>query len=150
MSEQPQTVRIDEIASEIISHDRTNMFYNYWSLYKQTAYLSDVKDFFFRSDPEEGYHNLAIIGDGKVVDIEGDDTNHSGNLGIIRLSSVARVFLRLHPFPNLAHAEDASLTLLISLLGQEGTGPYWGAKSSKEEERLRAFSRTLIQECGSQ
>ncbi len=141
-----QTESLSNIVAGALSHGEFSSFRKYWKLYKQTTPLTEIAGFFFRSEPNEGYFNLAILGEGRVIDIEGDDKENKGNLSVIGTDSVEEVIFRIEPLPNLRNAQNASLTVLLKRTGQGATGPYWAAMTPEEEERLHDFAQRLIGE----
>lgn len=141
-----QTESLNSIVADALSHGEFSSFRKYWKLYKQTTPLTEIAGFFFRSEPHEGYFNLALLGEGRVIDVEGDDKENRGNLSVIGADSVEQVIFRIEPLPNLRNGQGASLTMLLKLVGRDITGPYWAAMTPEEEERLHEFAQRLIEE----
>ena len=129
----------------ILSCGNAGRFRQYWELYKQVAEITAMQGLFIRSDDGAGYFNVAIIGEGRIADIEGDESGGTGAMHVYPLSSVRELALHRGPLPSLPHSQGASLVLLLSLTGQDSSGPYWVAKTPDDEERLLSFSRSLVQ-----
>ena len=91
-----------------------------------------------------GYCNVAIIADGLLIDIEGDDNDNTGNLTFQPLESISAVRVRAEPLRGLDHSRDALLVVLANRVGEEGVGLHWVAKTEEDEERLLAFAKTLV------
>ena len=89
------------------------MFAQYWELYEETADTSKIEWFYLNVEPQQplkgGYCNVAIIGGGLLIDVEGDDTNHSGSLSLGPLESFSSVAMQKGALPGLSHSQDASL-----------------------------------------
>jgi hypothetical protein len=105
--------------------------------------MEDVEAFYYFATTEPKYGNVAVITDGKVIDIEGDDSDGSGSLTIRDLSSIAAVHLRTAPMEGYQRSAGASLLLSTRLVGESNTGPYWVAVTTQQEERLIQFASAL-------
>jgi hypothetical protein len=119
-------------------------FHQYWDIYELIAEVSEIQGLFIRIDEDAGYCNIAIIGDGRIVDIEGDDGNGSGNTHIYSLRSVGEVLFYRGSLPSLRRSVGASLLMVTRIVGRDESGPYWGAKNPEEEELLVGFGQALV------
>ena len=137
--------QLAEAIAKVSALPNTTKFRQYWDIYKLTAEVSDIQGLVFRIDADTGYCNIAIVGDGRIVDIEGDDGDGSGNTNIYPLRSVSEVIFHRGSLPSLRRSPGASLMVLLRLVGRDGSGPYWVAKTPEEEELLVGFGRTLVQ-----
>ncbi len=152
MSTRDRSAQLSQIVEEAIENFQLESFEAYWELYEETAQVNSVQAFFVRVDADNGpygqsrgdYCNVAIIGDGLLIDIEGDDSDDSGNLSVHPLKSLSRVSLRNGPLQNLSHSQGASLVVIANQIGDEHVGPYWVAKTDDEEEHLLKFAQALV------
>ncbi len=133
----------DKVA-QILSINNANRFRQYWAMYEQTAEITGIQGLIVTSEENTGYFNVAIIGDGRIVDVEGNDSEGSGSLSIYPIKSVSEVTLHQGSIPSLSHSQGASLVLLLGLVGQDESGPYWTAKPPGDAEQLLKFARTLV------
>ena len=136
--------QLDRIVTQGITLHNAK-FRQYWELYKQAAEIPDVEGLFVKIEEEARYSNVAVVGDGRLVDIEGDDSDDSGNLHIYSLGAVREVIIRLGSLPSLPSTKGATLLVVTRLAGQDGTGPYWVAKTPEQEEKLLSFAQCLVQ-----
>ena len=137
--------QLAEALARVAALPNTTKFRQYWDIYQLTAEVSEIQGLFIRIDEDAGYCNIAIIGDGRIVDIEGDDKNGSGNTHIYPLMSVGEVLFYRGSLPSLSRSPGASLLVLTKIVGRDGSGPYWPAKNPEEEELLVGFGRALVQ-----
>lgn len=131
--------------SEMAGRRGLNTFRRYWDLCNQAKRLEDVGAFYCFATNEPKYGNVAIIADGKVIDVEGDDSDGSGAVSIRDLSSIAAVHLRLGPIDGYRYSQDASLVVATRLVGESNAGPYWVAVTPQDEVQLLQFASTLIE-----
>ena len=102
-----------------------------------------VRVFYLAAD--EGYGNLAIITDRSFIDIEADDDDDDlGYISVTTIESIAKVHFRAGPVPTLPNSEDAQLTIILSIVGATGSGPYWIAETDAEYKRLTRFGAALM------
>ena len=123
------------------------MFARYWELYERSAAIADLRSFFVRVETRStsgGYCNAAIIGDGLLVDVEGDDGNNSGSLSVQSLDDLGRVLIHVGPLRGFPLSQGARLVVLALPKGQEQAGSHWVAKTPDDEERLLEFATELI------
>ena len=137
--------QLAEAVATIWGHNGAAAFRQNWETYKQIAEVSEIQGIFFGLDADEGRYNVAIIGDGRIVDIDADDGINSGGTFITSLSSIGQVILLRKSLASIPRSIGASLLLVARFRGTEEIGPYWVAKTPEEEERLLSFARTLVQ-----
>ena len=136
--------QLAEARARVSALPNTTKFRQYWDIYELTAEVSDIQGLFIAIDADAGYCNIAIIGDGRIVDIEGDDGKGSGNTHIYPLRSVGEVLFYRGALPSLSRSLGASLLIVTRIVGRDESGPYWAAKNPEEEELLVGFGRTLV------
>lgn len=148
MSGSDNSAHLTRIVEKAIKEHGLNMFAEYWELYKDTAHISSVQRFFVTIDSQQrlsgGYCNVAVMGDGLLVDIEGDDSRSSGSLTVESLASVTRVSIHAESLPGLQISQGASLVLIADSIGQSDIGFHWVAKTEDEEEHLIQFAKSLV------
>ena len=139
---------LDRIVEQAIENGGFPTFAQYWEIYSLTADLSAVQAFYFRTEsqyPFGAYCNAAIIGDGLLVDIEGDETKKSGGLTMASLDSISGVSIHAGSLPGLPSSNGASLVVLSRRPAETNVGLHWVAKSDEEEEHLLSFAKCLVQ-----
>ena len=147
MSDGSPSSQLDRTVQRSISSVRMVMFARYWELYERSAAVADVRRFFVRTETRlmgGGYCNAAIIGDGLLVDVEGDDGDHSGSLTVHSLDAFDEVFIHAGSLPGLPSSQGARLVVVAELKGKEDAGTHWVAKTPDEEDRLLEFAEELI------
>lgn len=136
------------IVEKAIEEHGFGTFAKYWELYEETVDVSDVQRFYFTMEPQwhgnGGYCNVAIIGDGLLVDVEGDDTRRSGGLNMQTLDSVTRVSAHAGALPGIPNAQGATLIIMTDRANEHNVGIYWVAKTDEDQERLIQFTSTLV------
>ena len=129
-------------------------FAQYWELYEDTTDIQSIKGFFVRTKVEDhaldytggGYCNVAVICDGLIIDIEGDDEDKTGSLTFHPLESVSSVEIHAEPLRGLDASRGALLVVLANRVGEEDIGLHWVAKTEQEKERLLKFAQVLVSE----
>ena len=144
MSQQNQPQQLDATVQDLLERYDLNTFRRYWELLKRTAPLRDVQAFFFCVDPATGYCNVAVLSEGKVIDVEGDDSDGTGGASIRDLASIAAIHLRLGQLEGFSRTHGASVVAVTRLMGEAGSGPYWSAQTPAEEDRLLRFAQNLV------
>lgn len=135
--------RLEYIVEGLIQEHRFDTFRKYWEIYKETARISDVSAAHIVSKPRDSYLNVAIMGEGLVVDIEGEDHPGDGALHVDPLKIIAGILISTEPLVGFPKLQGASLMVVTKLMGEPNTGPYWGAWSPDEEDTLKGFARSL-------
>ena len=144
MSAFNQTRQAGTAVAELLSGHSLDTFRRYWALYERAVAVQNVQAFYLKIEPEQGYCNFAVVGDGKVVDVEGDDSNGSGGISIRNLSAISGVAFYLGSLTGFPRTQGASLVAVAKLVGETASGPYWAAWTEDEERQLVGFARVLI------
>ena len=147
MSSGSPSSQLDQTVERLIRNGRLAMFARYWELYQRTSVITEVQSFFVRTEDGSavgGYCNAAIIGDGLLVDVEGDDRDRSGSLTAHSLDAFDEVFIHDGPLRGLPSSQGARLVVVAELKGQESAGTHWVAKTLAEEDMLLDFAAVLI------
>ena len=141
MNTKSQSLRAS--VSEMLGQYGLSTFSRYWNLCNRAERIEDVEAFYCFATTEPKYGNVAVITHGKVIDVDGDDSDGSGAVSIRDLSSIAAVFLHAAPIEGYKRSEGASLVVSTRLVGESNTGPYWVAVTAQQEERLVQFASAL-------
>ncbi len=152
MSTRNFSAQIASIVERAIEVHKLEKFAEYWELYADTADVQSIKGFFVKTEIQDdafgytggGYCNVAIIGDGLLIDIEGNDNDNTGSLTFQPLEAISAVRVRAGSLSGLDHSRDALLVVFVNRVGEEGVGLYWVAKTEEDEEHLLAFAKTLV------
>ena len=149
MSNIDRSVQLSRIVESAIEEHGLDMFAQYWELYEETADISEIQRFYVNIEPQQtsggGYCNVAIIGDGLVVDIEGDDVRRSGSLSLDSIEKISSVGIHMGQLPGLPNSQNASLVVVVQRVGESDVALYWTARADDDEERLLEFARVLVQ-----
>lgn len=144
MADKDLAGKLAAAAAKLLASNSTN-FRQYWELYLQTAETSSIQNLFVRAAEGGGYSNIAIMGNGRIADIEGDDNENSGSLRFYALSTVSEVILHRGSIKSLSRSQGASLVMLIRLGGTDESLPYWAATTPDQEVQLLEFAQSLVQ-----
>ena len=144
MSQPNPSQQLDATVEDLLKHYNPNTFRRYWELYRRAVPLTEVRASFVGVDPTTSYYNVAILGDGKLVDIEGDDTGGTGYVGFQSLTGIGAVVLREGQIEGFSRSQGASLVMFTRLVGETNAGPYWVARTTPEVDRLTQFTKFLV------
>ena len=137
------TKQMAAVVERTIEENQLEAFEEYWELSRELIDGLPVRAFYLAAD--EGYGNLAIITDRSIIDIEADDDDDDfGYVSVTTIESIAKVHFRAGPVPTLPDSEDAQLTIILSIAGATGSGPYWIAETDAEYKRLTRFGAALM------
>ena len=137
------TEQMESVVGRTIKENELAAFEEYWDLSKELIAGLPVRAFYVVAD--EGYGNLAIITDRSIIDIEADDDdNDLGYISVTTIESIAKVHFRAGPVHTIPNSEDSQLTIILSMIGATGTGPYWIAETDTECKHLKRFGAALM------
>ena len=137
------TKQMATVVERTIEENELEAFEEYWELSRELIDGLPVRAFYLAAD--EGYGNLAIITDRSIIDIEADDDDDDfGYVSVTTIESIAKVHFRAGPVPTLPDSQDAQLTIILSITGATGSGPYWIAETDAEYKRLTRFGAALM------
>ena len=150
MTTRNRSSQLTRTVKKAIEEQKLDKLVEYWELYQDTCRVSFVEAFYMRTESHRSksggsYCNIAVIGDGLLVDIEADDADSSGNLAVYPLKSLSDLSILTGSILNFAPSQGASLVVLANRLGEEGVGLHWVAKTEEDEENLQRFAKSLIQ-----
>ena len=135
--------QMETVVERTIEENELEAFEEYWKLSRELIAGLPVRAFYLAAD--EGYGNLAIITDRSIIDVEADDDDHEfGYISVTAIESIAKVHFRAGPVPTLPDSEDAQLTIILSITGATGSGPYWIAETDVEYKHLMRFGAALM------
>ena len=136
------TKQMETVVERTIEENELEAFAEYWGLSKELIAGLPVRAFYLAAD--EGYGNLAIITDRSIIDIEADDDDDDlGYISLTTIESIAKVHFRAGPVQTVPNSEDAQLTIILSIAGATGSGPYWIAETDAEYKHLTRFGAAL-------
>ena len=146
------SAQLASIVKRAIEEHKLSKFAEYWELYADAADVQSIKGFFVKTDIQDdafdyaggGYCNVAIITEGLVIDIEGDDNDNTGNLAFHTIDSFSSIELHTRALRGLESSHGALLVVLANRAGQENIGLHWIAKTEQDKERLLAFAKKLV------
>ena len=141
MSRQDLTEQLHKLVDSILVEHDLDVFEEYWGLAKQALSGHPVHRFYVQT--EEGYANVAILTDGVVADIEGDDTEDEGFFTVYRINSLSRVGFYKEQVPTVPDSDGAELVIVANTPGDH-LEFYWIAKTEQEAEYLLEFGRSLL------
>ncbi len=148
MTNRDNSAHLTRIVENAIQEHGFSRFAQYWKLYRDTADISTVQRFFVRTESDSfypgGYCNVAVIGDGLLVDIEGDDRQSKGGLAIQSLDSITKVSIHAGSLPGLRNSQNATLIVIARRAEDTEVGPHWIATNEEEEGHLLQFAHTLV------
>ena len=148
MSSSGTSASLSKTVEAAIGEHDLSIFAKYWKLYEETADTSSIQRFYINVESQQfyagGYCNVAIIGDGLLIDIEGDDIRGSGGLIMESLESVTKVSIYAGPLPGLQNSQGASLVVTADSIGESDIGFHWIAKTEDEEKHLTLFAKSLV------
>ncbi len=148
VSSRDRSTQLTRIVQRAIEEHQFTKFARFWELYERTTDIQRIDAFYIRTEVlisnGGGYCNVAIIGDGLLIDIEGDDNNSTGNLTFQTLKSVGEVEIHTSPLQGLHSSQGASLVVLTNSV-EGDIGVHWVAKTEDDEEHLLQFAQTLVQ-----
>ena len=152
MSARRLSVQLASIVEQAVEQHNLVKFAQYWELYLKTTDVQGIEGFFVTTEVQGhaightvgAYCNVAIIGDGLLIDIEGDDEDNTGSLTFHPLESVSGVEIHAEPLRGLASSRGALLVVIANQVGEEDIGLHWVAKTAEDEEHLLAFAKILV------
>lgn len=141
MSGQDLTEQLHKAVDSIVVEHDLEVLEEYWELAKHTLTGHPVRRFYARG--EEGYANVAILTDGVVADIEGDDTDDQGHFAVCRISALSDVGFYKDQVPTVPDSDGAEL-VIVANTPADHLDFYWIAKTEQEAEYLLDFGRSLV------
>ena len=124
-------------------------FERYWGFYKASTDIQDVKAFLIKTIPETKYIDVAVIGDGLVVDVDGCEDGSESGLAFFSLKTLRSVHFHTEAIASLPFTEGSSLVVTTRYSGPAAPTPYWMAATPEEEENLLGFANVLARLVGS-
>ena len=149
MTNRDRSPLLNQIVRDASEEHGLETFLQFWRLYEKIAPVSCAQAFYVREGANQwiysrvNYFNVAIIGDGLVVDIEGDDGTRKGGLSIQSLRSVTRVTVHPGSLPGLRNSQNAKLVVITSNAGESEVGLHWVATTDEQEAHLLRFAGAL-------
>ena len=150
MTSRDRSHQLDQIVRDATEEHGLNTFLQYWELYKSVSSISRIQAFYVREGADQqhysrvSYLNVAIVGDGLVVDVEGDDNTRRGGLSVRSLKSVTDLAIHPGPLPGLRNTQNAKLVVITKSAGESEVGLHWVAATEDEEKHLLRFAQALM------
>ncbi len=145
MADTHRSENLDSVVNHMLSQGPHQTFETYWELYMASAFISEPKGIYFRVSQDSTIRNIAIVGDGKIVDIEADENSDASAISVSPYGAFSEVILHTGLIPTLPRTQKSMLNVLCRLAGSTSLSPYWCAYNEEEAERLRDFAKILIQ-----
>ena len=124
-------------------------FERYWGFYKASTDIQDIEAFLIKIIPENKYIDVAVIGNGLVVDVDGCEDGSQSGLSFFPLKVLRSVHFHTKGLAALPLTEGSSLVVTTRLSGPASSAPYWIATTPEEEEDLLGFANVLARLAGS-
>ena len=144
MTDSNYSKELDDIVALLISEGPYDIFEKYWSLYKESVYISEPKGIYFRISSDATYRNVVIADENKIVDIEADESSNIQAISISPYRTLTRVGLYIGSLATLPRTQGSLLTAVCRITGSDSLGPYWSAHTEEEVVRLRKFASFLV------
>lgn len=136
------SMELETAVADLLSGSPREAFGECWKLYKETVHIPHPEGFYLSNSQDGTYHNLAVVGDSRIVDIEvGEGKNVTMNL----CRSYSGIGLVMGPVPTLAGTQGSLLTVFCRVSGSSLIGHFWTARNEDEVVRLRDFARTVVE-----
>ena len=120
-----------------------------WSLYKASIDIQDIKGFLIKTVPSMKYIDVAVLGEGLVIDVDGCEDGSVGGMVLAPLGMVRSIHFSSTPLESLPLTKDSTLVVTTRLTGPTPGGPYWMAANPEEEKNLLQFAGILRRLLGS-
>ena len=115
---------------------------DYWDLGKRVLEGQTIRRFYVQAD--EGYGNIAILTDGVVADIVGDDHDGQGAVAVHRISAFSGIDFYEEQVPTVPGSDEAELVIVANAAGSDTLGLHWIATTEEEAKHLLGFGRDLV------
>ena len=144
MLNQPSWDDLESWISFTLSRGPHEKFDKYWNLYRGTAFINKPEGLYFRINEDATYRNIVVAGDGRIVDIEADESSNTEAISVSPYRAFSGVGLYMGAIATLPRTESSLLTVACRVSGSNSLGPYWSAHNQEEVERLRTFANILV------
>ena len=144
MTTPDQRKQLNAVVESILERREPTRFGESWEMAAETLGRLPVRGFYVSAD--QGYANVAIMADGLLVDVEGDDEGDDGrgSVSVRRLGAVTGVDLFGGPVEGIPESEEAQLVLMVYVEGGETVDLHWVAYTDEERGRLLQFGGAVI------
>lgn len=115
---------------------------DYWKLGQRVLAGQSIRRFYVQA--EEGFGNIAILTEGAVVDIVGDEQDGQGSVAVHRIGAFSGIDFYEEQVPTVPGSEEAELLVVTNVAGRDELGLYWMATSEEEAGHLLEFARSLV------
>jgi hypothetical protein len=105
--------------------------------------IQDIEGFLIKIMPSMKYIDVAVLGEGLVIDVDGCEDGSVGGVMLVPLGMVRSIHFFSKPLESLPFTEDSTLVVTTRLTGPTPGGPYWMAENPEEETDLLRFAGIL-------
>ena len=134
--------QLSEKVDSILEEYDLDVLSGYWNLAKSVLTGHAVRRFYVQAG--EGYGNIAILTDGMVVDVVGDEQDDEGYVAVHRISAFSGIDFYEEQVPTVPGSDDAELVVVTNTVGSDTLGLHWIATDEEESEYLLRFGRALV------
>ena len=143
-----ESVLLTDQVDQILREYPTDSFTRHWNIYKENYATLDWTDCYIKVIPQKRYVNVALLGNGFLIDIDGEEGEPSiirEGLAIVPLDTISTVMVRGRGMPDVEELRDSTLVVTTVISGSNQQGPFWMADNEEEEASLFRFVRALIE-----
>ncbi len=126
---------------ELLKSEDLGVFESHWDMAKELLKDSPIRRYYLYLTDD--YANLAILTDGWILDVTGDEDE--GSLNVTQLRALGQIEFHEDPIPNIPDSKDAELVMIAFQFGAPSEYRYWVADNAEEREHLLRFGRATIQ-----
>ena len=131
--------QVDSLRRELPS----DLFERNWGFYKASFDIQNIDAFLVKAIPSMKYIDVAVIGEGLVVDVDGSEDETSGGVIVAPLNMIRSIHFLPGSLESLRLTEGSTLVVTTRLVGANPGGPYWAASTPDEEQDLLHFVGVL-------
>ena len=114
-----------------------------WGFYKASLDIQNIEAYLIKTIPSLKYIDVAVLGEGLVVDVDGAEDKSLGGVMLTPLDMIRSIHFFSEPLESLPFTEGSTLVVTTRLTGAGSGGPYWIASTPEEEEELLSFADVL-------
>ena len=138
-----------ERVDSLLEQYHSESFERNWSFYKASLDIQNIEGFLIRTIPSTKYINVAVLGEGLMVDVDGCEDGSTGGAILVPSGMVRSIHFYREPLESLPLTKDSTLVVTTRLTGPAPGGPYWLATNPDEEKDLLRFAGILRRLVGS-
>ena len=145
MTSSDRREQLDSAVEAVLERHKPARFADSWEMASATLGQLPVRGFYINAD--QGYANVAIMTDGLLVDVEGDDEGEDGpgNVSVRALGAVTGVEFFGGPVEDIPESAEALLVMMAYVEGGEAVDLHWIAYTDEERARLLEFGKAVVE-----